>query len=220
MPGGIQPGAQRRHRAVRGERVGGDVDADAFAFLVRLGAGQQHAQSVRPEAEVRHPDHHQLGAAEGAGEAEQDEGAVAFAAPVAAADRGDPQHVGGEQRCGLALGPGTVAAGDALQGPAQHRVARVERQAQQGVRLDDGGEPAGQGGVGALAGELRQVVGDQGRGGGAGEGAAALAPGLPGAQMAGVGAAGRGRERLAGLSNFLCGFSWSLAASVASRTGL
>ena len=102
---------------MRGERVGGDVDADAFAFLVRLGAGQQHAQSVRPEGEVRHPDHHQLGAAEGAGEAEQNEGAVAFAAPVAAADRGHPQHVGGEQRCGLALGPGTVAPGDALQGP-------------------------------------------------------------------------------------------------------
>ena len=128
---------------------------------------------MRPEAEVRHPDHHQLGAAEGAGEAEQDEGAVAFAAPVAAAGRGDPEHVGGEQRCGLALGPGDVVAGDALQGPAQHRVARVELQAQQGVRLDDGGEPSGQGGVGALAGELRQVVGDQGRGGGAGEGAVA-----------------------------------------------
>ena len=39
---------------------------------------------------------------------------------------------------------------------------RVEPQAQQGVRLDDGGEPAG---VGALAGELREVVGGQGRGG-------------------------------------------------------
>ena len=93
----------------------------------------------------------------------------------------------------------SVAPGDALQGPAQHRVAPVERQAEQGVRLDDGGEPAGQGGVGALAGEFRQMVGDQGRRGGAGEGAAALAPSLPGAQMAGVGAAGRGRERLAGV---------------------
>ncbi len=54
------------------------------------------------------------------------------------------------------------------------------QQAQQGVCLDDGGEPAGQGGVGALTGELGQVVGDQGRGG-AGEDAAALAPRLPGA---------------------------------------
>ena len=111
-----------------------------------------------------------------------------------ATGRGDPQHVGGEQRRRLALGPAAVAAGDALQGPAQDRVARVERLAQEGVRLDDGGEPAGQGGVGALAGELRQVVGDQGRRGGAGEGAVVLAPGLPGAQMAGVGAAGRGRK--------------------------
>ena len=67
-------------------------------------------------------------------------------------------------RCGLR----TVVAGDALQGLAQHRVARVERQAQQGVRLDDGGEPSGQGGVGALAGEFREVVGDQGRAAGQG----------------------------------------------------
>ena len=127
-PGRVQPGTQRRDRAVGGERVGGDVDADAFAFLVRLGAGQQHAQSVRPEAEVRHPDHHQLGAAEGAGEAEQNEGAVAFAAPVAATDRGDPQHVGGEQRRRLALrlcrGAGRCLAGSgAAPGRARRRRA-------------------------------------------------------------------------------------------------
>ena len=69
------------------------ADAGEPPSWSRLGAGQQHAQSVRPEEEVRHPDHHQLGAAEGAGEAEQNERAVAFAAPVAATDRGHPQHV-------------------------------------------------------------------------------------------------------------------------------
>jgi len=41
-----------------------------------------------------------------------------------------------------------------LQRLAQFGIAAVERQAQQGMRLGDGGQPAGQGDVGALAGQL------------------------------------------------------------------
>ena len=59
---------------MRGERVGGDVHDRALAFLVGLGAGEEDADPVRPEAEIGHPEGDQLRAAEGAGEAVQEEG--------------------------------------------------------------------------------------------------------------------------------------------------
>jgi hypothetical protein len=199
-PGRLQPGAQGRDRAVRRERVGGDVDDGARPFLVGLGAGQEGAQPVRAEGQVGHPDPDQLRAAEGAGKAEEEERAVALAAQAAAAGRRHPDHVAGEQRRRPALRrPCAVAAGGALQGLAQLGVLLVEGEAEQGVRLGDGGEPAGEGRVGPLAGEFGQVVGDQGRGGGGGAGAVALAPRLPGAQVAAIGPAGGGGERLAGV---------------------
>jgi hypothetical protein len=130
------------------------------------------------EGEVGDPDADQFRAAEGAGEAQQQERAVAFAAQRAAAGSGDPDHVWGQERRGPALGPGAVAAGDALKRLAQPRIVGVERQAEQGVRLGDRGEPAGERRVGAASGQLCEMVGDQGSGGGAGEGR----QGLPGAQ--------------------------------------
>jgi hypothetical protein len=48
------------------------------------------------------------------------------------------------------------------------RIARIEGQAEQVVRLSYGREPAGQGDGGTLSGELGEAVGDQGRGGRAG----------------------------------------------------
>ena len=84
---------QGGHRAVRRERVGGDMHDRALAFLIGFRAGQEDADPVRPEGEIGHPESDQLRAAEGAGEAEQEERPVAFAAQAAAADRGDPDHV-------------------------------------------------------------------------------------------------------------------------------
>jgi hypothetical protein len=187
-----EPGAQGGYRTMGSKRVDRDMHEGALAVLVGFGVGQEHAHPVRAEGEVGDPDADQLRATESAGEAEQEERAVAFAAQAPVAGAGDPDHIGGEQRRRPALRPPAVAAGDALQGLAQLGVVGVERQAEQGVRLGDRGEPAGQRGVGPLAGECGEVVGDQGRGGGGGRYALLPAPALPGAQVAGVGPARRG----------------------------
>ena len=106
------------------------MDDAALAELVGLGARQDHAQAVRPDGQVGHLDLDQLRPPERAGEAEQDECAVPLA-PQAAAGAGQLGDSGGEQRGGLALGPGAVGAGNVLQGLAQLGGLGVEWQAEQ-----------------------------------------------------------------------------------------
>ena len=99
-PGGVLPAAQRAHRAEFGgaERQG---DGDALAVAVALGERQGEAQPAWSGFQVLQADRRQLGPAQRAGEADQQQGAVAEAAQVVA-DRGEDlaQHAdrGGELR--------------------------------------------------------------------------------------------------------------------------
>jgi hypothetical protein len=137
-----------------------------LADLIGLGAGGD-AEAVPAEGQFPDPDRDQLGATEGAGEADQD-----------------------QRPSRPAVWAGCRGAGNALQGLAQFGITPVEGRAQQ-VRRDDGREPACQGDAGALSGGLGEMVGDQGRGR---DHALRLAPRLPGAQMAAVGAPGLGES--------------------------
>ena len=109
----LQPGRQGADWA--GVRVAAERDADlaAGALLVGLGARQRDDHALGDELDVLDVDADQLGAPEGAGEAHQQESAIALALEAArqvlAHDR--PQ-VGDRQR-GLGVGGGALLAAKA-----------------------------------------------------------------------------------------------------------
>ena len=188
--GGVLPAAQRAHRAEFGgaERQG---DGDALAVAVALGERQGEAQPARGGFQVLHPDRRQLGPAQRAGEAHQQQGAVAQAAQVVA-DRGEDlaQHAdrGGEfLRRELAALRGVAA--DAGQRLADHRLGGRHGAAGEVVQIADRGAAQVDGGdrqaALALGGEERHDVG--GGRGQAGQRVAG-APGAPGGDPGAVGA--------------------------------
>ena len=188
--GGVLPAAQRAHRAEFGgaERQG---DGDAFAVAVALGERQGEAQPARGGFQVLQADRRQLGPAQRAGEARQQQGAVAPAAQVVA-DRGEDlaQHAdrGGEflRRELAALGGVAADAGERL---ADHRLGGRHRAAGEIVQIADRGAAQVDGGdrqaALALGGEERHDVG--GGRGQAGQRVAG-APGAPGGDPGAVGA--------------------------------
>ena len=188
--GGVLPAAQRAHRAEFGgaERQG---DGDAFAVAVALGERQGEAQPARGGFQVLQPDRRQLGPAQRAGEAHQQQGAVAPAAQVVA-DRGEDlaQHAdrGGEFfRREFAALRGVAA--DAGQRLADHRLGGRHRAAGEIVQIADRGAAQVDGvdrqAALALGGEERHDVG--GGRGQAGQRVAG-APGAPGGDPGAVGA--------------------------------
>ena len=184
---------------MRGERVGGDMHDRALAVLIGFRAGQETLTPCGPKERSATRRVTSSERRKAPAKPSRRRARSRFAPEAAPADRGDADHVRGEERRRLALRLAAMAAGNALQRLAQRGIAGIERQAEQGVRLGDRGEPAGQGRVGALAGEPGQMIGDQGGGGGSGRRALVPAPCLPGSQMARIGAAGRRGERLAGV---------------------
>ena len=190
MTGGVLPAAQRAHRAEFGgaERQG---DGDAFAVAVALGERQGEAQPARGGFQVLQPDRRQLGPAQRAGEAHQQQGAVAPAAQVVA-DRGEDlaQHAdrGGEFLRRELAALGGVAA-DAGQRLADHRLGGRHRAAGEVVQIADRGAAQVDGvdrqAALALGGEERHDVG--GGRGQAGQRVAG-APGAPGGDPGAVGA--------------------------------
>ena len=190
MTGGVLPAAQRAHRAEFGgaERQG---DGDAFAVAVALGERQGEAQPARGGFQVLQPDRRQLGPAQRAGEAHQQQGAVAPAAQVVA-DRGEDlaQHAdrGGEFLRRELAALGGVAA-DAGQRLADHRLGGRHRAAGEIVQIADRGaaqvDRVDRQAALALGGEERHDVG--GGRGQAGQGVAG-APGAPGGDPGAVGA--------------------------------
>ena len=188
--GGVLPAAQRAHRAEFGgaERQG---DGDAFAVAVALGQRQGEAQPARGGFQVLQPDRRQLGPAQRAGEADQQQGAVAPAAQVVA-DRGEDlaQHAdrGGEfLRREFAALRGVAA--DAGQRLADHCLGGRHRAAGEVVQITDRGaaqvDRVDRQAALALGGEERHDVG--GGRGQAGQRVAG-APGAPGGDPGAVGA--------------------------------
>ena len=188
--GGVLPAAQRAHRAEFGgaERQG---DGDAFAVAVALGERQGEAQPARGGFQVLQADRRQLGPAQRAGEARQQQGAVAPAAQVVA-DRGEDlaQHAdrGGEFLRRELAALGGVAA-DAGQRLADHRLGGRHRAAGEIVQIADRGaaqvDRVDRQAALALGGEERHDVG--GGRGQAGQRVAG-APGAPGGDPGAVGA--------------------------------
>ena len=186
----VPPAAQRAHRTECGgaERQG---DGDAFAVAVALGERQGEAQPARGGFQVLHPDRRQLGPAQRAGEADQQQGAVAQPAQVVA-DRGEDlaQHAdrGGEflRREFAALGGVAADAGQRL---ADHRLGGRHRAAGEVVQIADRGAAQ----VDRVDGEAALALGGEERhdvGGGRGQAGqrVAGAPGAPGGDPGAVGA--------------------------------
>ena len=142
---------------------------------------------------------HQLGAAEGPGEAEQQQGPVAPAGERLLQRPHHGPHVGGH--CGLlAHLAGTVAAADAGQHLADGGLSGGRVEARGLVRLGDGGEAAADGRGLAVAGLRGEVDGD---GLGQGRERRAVVPLAPGGEVApvgAVGAAGVGGDGLVGVA--------------------
>ena len=201
--GGVLPAAQRAHRAEFGgaERQG---DGDARAGAVALGERQGEAQPARGGFQVLQADRRQLGPAQRAGEARQQQGAVAPAAQVVA-DRGEDlaQHAdrsGEFLRRELAALRGVAA--DAGQRFADHGLGGRHGAAGEVVQIADGGAAQVDGvdrqAALALGGEERHDVGGgRGQAGQRVAGAPAAPGGDPGAigapRVGGLGQPGEGR---------------------------
>jgi len=200
-----QPGTECHDGAQGGLGVvGPDGDLLAGAALVGLGAAHQHAQpAARDGCCVAKAECHQLGAPQGGGEAQQQQGAVAQAERAGRGRAGGehpPQHCG-HGGGGLAPRPGASAAHDALDDHGQAGIAGVERDACEPMGGEDGGEVDAQAGdtepaVGAVHGIHGQQPGVAGEGGTA----EACAPGLVGAPCGAVGAQGAGAAGAGGVA--------------------
>ena len=79
--GGVLPATQRPHRAERGRAVG-DGDRDRFAGALALGAGQGEAEAALARLQVLDPNPGELGAAQRAREADQQQRPIAQAPEV------------------------------------------------------------------------------------------------------------------------------------------
>ncbi len=184
--------------------VGTDGDLLAGAALVGLGAPHQHAQAAAGDGRhVAEAECDELGAAQGGGEAQQQQGAVAQA-ERAGRGRAGGEHLaqgGGHGGGGLSAGPGAAAAHDALDDHGEAGVGGVERQAGEPVCGEDGGEVDAQAGDGeAAVGAVHGVHGEQPGLAGQGWAAEACAPGLPGAPGGAVGAQGAGAAGAGGVA--------------------
>ena len=168
-----------------------DGDFLALALLVGLGPADQHAEPVGDLNQVLDVERGKLGAAEGAGKAERQDGAVALAGQRL---RGMRQH-GGDDLDGrgrLAAGGDADAAADAAHGRLDMRALGRVGLAGELVGVADRGEAAADGaGFGAALGlgdeELRHRLGARRHG----LAALGAAPGVKGDGVARVGPHGR-----------------------------
>jgi hypothetical protein len=187
--GSVLPAAQCAHRAEFGGAVR-DGDGDAAAGAVALAAWQGQAQPALARLEMLDPDRRQLGAPQGSGEADQQQGAVAQSDQVVA-DRGEdlPQNVdGGGQFLGRQVAPVGGGAVDAGHGLGHVRLSGGHRATGDEVQIADGGAAQVDGGdagaAAALGGEEGDHVGGAGRQAGQG---VLIAPGAPGTHAGAVG---------------------------------
>ena len=158
-----QPAAQGAHRTGCVLLPKGNADLAASCLLVGLRAAQVNDQTVLGEGEVGKFDRGQLRAAEGAGEADQNEFPVAEARERLGARGNDPANVGGSKRSLTLLGVADRAA-DAFEGLAHDEVmARRGRlfKSRCLVGLGDRGQPAGNGGRAEGGGRIGDVEGDR-----------------------------------------------------------
>ena len=187
----LLPAAQRPHRAEFGGAIG-DGDGDAAASAIALRARQGQAQAALARLDVLDPDRRQFGAAQRAGEADQQQGAVAQPCEVVghacqdlAQDVGGGGELLGRQLAGI--GGGAMNAG---QGGRDVGFRGGHRQAGDEVQVADGGAAQFDGVDGqatsALGGEEGDDVGGVGQAGQL----VAGAPGAPGAHAGAVGAPG------------------------------
>lgn len=141
-----------------------DADDLAAGFLVGLGAAQMEQQTARFGLEVSQGERGELGAAQGAGEADQDQRGVADTADGGAVDGGDDlAQVGHTERAGRAA----WGAADNPAQPAPDLADRVVvdrvRDAMGAVLVPDGRAGRVDGGKGeALLGAPGQVGADRG----------------------------------------------------------
>jgi hypothetical protein len=174
--------------------------------LVGLGApDRQHDAFAIDQLEVASVEPDDLGAPQGAAEAGEQDGAVAQAERAV---RLGPDHAGqhgGRDRRRLTGRPGAPAPADAVQEQGDARVTGVERQPDQAVRGDDGGEVDLQGGGCESLGRGGQVHADQPGIGGKGRQAQAGAPGIVLAPGRAVGAQRARPARLSGVDGGLGG---------------
>jgi hypothetical protein len=174
----------------------------ALALLVGLGAAHQHLQPFGDLDQVVDVERDQLGAAQEAGEADQQQGAVAvaLAARVEAGDQG-AQGLG-HGRGGLPAGAAAVGADDALPHQADLGGGGGAGPAGRLVDLGDGGEPAPQGGDRRTAGVGGEVGG---HGADLGRQRRLRAGGAPGGEVAPVGGVGAQRGRRLGAEGVTLG---------------
>jgi hypothetical protein len=175
--GDVLPGAQRADRTKLGGAVR-DGHADAPAGALALGVRQGQAQAVFAGCQIGDPDRGKVGAPQGAGEAESQQGAVAQAGQVG----GDRfENLAQDRRRGGAFpdrqpagfGGGAVHAGHGLGDlgrGGRHRAAADEMQGADGCAAPfDGGDAAAAtafsgaagdpiGGPGGQAGQAGQIV--------------------------------------------------------------
>jgi hypothetical protein len=174
----------------------GQVSADLPLGMPMLTPDHQ-PDALVGELQVLVRDGDELGPAQGAGVAEQQQGAVALAGGSGVAARDQLAQLVGRQRRRL-LGRFAVLALDAAQGVADGGMRRRPWQVGQAVCPAEGCQPLHQR-AGRMRGGERSEIGAHGfRGGRQGRPAGVLAPGaemLPGGA---VGAQGGRRQRLAG----------------------
>jgi hypothetical protein len=139
-----QPGLQGAHRAGSRCRPIRNPHAPSLPFLVGLGAADVYDQARGIERQVGHVQAHQLGAAEGAGEANQQQSPVPHVQdPAGVEGREQRAQVRGGQRT-LAGLRGAFAAADAGHQFADHEVGGGGFETRCLVRLGDGGDAPGQ----------------------------------------------------------------------------
>ncbi len=159
-PRGVEPGPEHPNRACGVCLAARDADAGAVSLGIGFRARDQQLEASRPPGEVLPFDAAQLAPSLGAGEGDQEQGAVAQADKAVVTGRHEPLHLLGRQHLS-ALGRAAVGAADAAQHVAVRQVARVERMAGVAVGARDGRYLAAQGGPDIALAEVGQVVADQ-----------------------------------------------------------
>jgi len=159
-PRGVEPGPERLNRACGVCLAARDADAGAVSLGIGFRARDQQLEASRPPGEVLPFDAAQLAPSQGAGEGDQEQGAVAQADKAVVTGRHEPLQLL-DRQCLSALGRAAMGAADAAQHVADRRVARLERVARVPVGACDGRHLAAQGGPGIALSEDGQVVADQ-----------------------------------------------------------
>jgi hypothetical protein len=193
-----EPGFDRTDRARRPARAVRDGDNVALAALVSFRTPDRDRDAAAAESEVGDVEGDELGAAEGAGEADKHEGAIA-----------QPEQAGWgrcQERAQLSWGNGGLARGGCADGPEYAfeyvpdcRVSPVDLRLRQAMLPADGSEaPLERGGRERVGTVGEEKADDLGRGGKGGKPMAA-APGVEIGPVARIGAAARRRRRVAGV---------------------